>query len=103
MSTEKKCPRCGQEAQLTDIGLCDPCVHAECWEAGGHVEQIDAAKSRAEKAEGLLREWFAWWDQDASGPAKMPNGLHIKTAVHFATAGELLPVSGAAAGRGTHQ
>lgn len=94
-----KCPRCGQPRALGPSQTCAQCDEDLCWEAGGHAEQIHSLTNRADRAEALLREWFAWWDRDDDAPAKMPGALHIKTAVHFASLGELLPVSEGATSR----
>lgn len=29
----------------------------------------------------LLKEWFEWWEASDDAPAKMPNALHIRTAL----------------------
>lgn len=34
-------------------------------------------------AETLLLEWFRWWETSDSAPAKMPESLHMKTAIYF--------------------
>lgn len=34
-------------------------------------------------AEALLRDWFHWWRTDESAPAKMPDGLHVKTVAYL--------------------
>lgn len=36
-----------------------------------------------ESAEDLLREWFEWWRSDSHAPAKIPNALHVRTAMHL--------------------
>lgn len=38
-----------------------------------------------ESTEDLLRAWFQWWTAtDGPIPAKMPDSLHTRTAVHLA-------------------
>lgn len=29
----------------------------------------------------LLQEWFEWWQKDPDAPAKMPDALHVRTAI----------------------
>lgn len=37
----------------------------------------------------LLAEWYQWWDTSAFAPAKMPNALHVRTAMALLLAGLL--------------
>lgn len=37
----------------------------------------------------LLAEWYQWWYDTDSAPVKMPNTLHIRTAVVLAEHGLL--------------
>lgn len=32
-------------------------------------------------AVGLLQEWFAWWEANDEVPVKMPDALHVRTAM----------------------
>jgi hypothetical protein len=34
-------------------------------------------------ADSLLREWFDWWTKDADAPVKLPNALHVRTAMYL--------------------
>lgn len=36
-------------------------------------------------SEQLLLEWLQWWRDADEVPAKLPNGLHVRTAVHLLT------------------
>lgn len=42
------------------------------------VRKIVSAEDTPEK---LLAEWFRWWRTNDDGPAKLPEGLHVRTAV----------------------
>lgn len=33
--------------------------------------------------ETLLHEWLTWWYKTDEAPAKMPNALHVRTAIFF--------------------
>ena len=33
----------------------------------------------------LLGEWYAWWLRSDDAPTKMPDALHVRTALFFAT------------------
>ncbi|MGH7792058.1 MAG: hypothetical protein ACREOB_07045 [Thermodesulfobacteriota bacterium] len=39
------------------------------------------------KSEELLREWYDWWYNDPTAPVKMPDALHVRTAVYFVKEG----------------
>ena len=32
----------------------------------------------------LLAEWYAWWASSDDAPTKMPEALHVRTALYFA-------------------
>jgi rhamnogalacturonyl hydrolase YesR len=34
-----------------------------------------------EEAEELLQEWYDWWIETPGAPEKMPNSLHVRTAL----------------------
>lgn len=34
-------------------------------------------------ADSLLRDWLLWWWESDSTPAKIANGLHVRTALHL--------------------
>lgn len=38
---------------------------------------------QADSAESLLREWFEWWSHANDVPAKLPDSLHVRTAIHL--------------------
>jgi hypothetical protein len=37
----------------------------------------------------LLREWYAWWQNSDAAPAKMPDALHVRTAVFLTLRGRV--------------
>lgn len=49
------------------------------------ADEIDLpAASRVDNsAEGLLASWYRWWRDADDAPAKMPDALHVRTAMYF--------------------
>lgn len=35
------------------------------------------------ESDDLLQEWYMWWRETEVAPPKMPDGLHIRTAVYL--------------------
>lgn len=46
------------------------------------VEAPGRGVDQPERPLDLLREWFEWWQ--AHGPAKLPDSLHVRTAMAIA-------------------
>lgn len=44
------------------------------------ADTYEAATEFFGNPEGLLREWYDWWESSLEGPAKMPNSLAVRTA-----------------------
>lgn len=54
--------------------------------------RIDADRTPdSEQPLVLLQEWMKWWYETDEAPNKMPNALHVRTAVALATAGMEVP------------
>lgn len=64
-------------ARNPDCGLAD-----EAHEALRVAREALAAQS-TEDPDVLLDAWYDWWRTSLDAPAKMPNGLHVRTAIHL--------------------
>ena len=47
----------------------------------GVDDESDREEAVTEEEAGLLVEWFRWWRDSDDAPAKMPEALHIRTAM----------------------
>jgi hypothetical protein len=45
---------------------------------------LGQATAKVVELRDLLQEWLEWWEVADQAPAKMPNALHIRTAVALA-------------------
>lgn len=83
-----KCPNCSGKfaAEPYDIGSgpevccpnCDTCFGAN----GQPLNGLDPVRSFTSRQElvSLLEEWMDWWST-SDAPAKLPEALHVRTAV----------------------
>jgi hypothetical protein len=47
----------------------------------GRSGRIIGAMDDAASLRELLTEWLRWWANDEDAPVKMPNALHVRTAL----------------------
>ena len=64
-------------AQNPECGLVD--------EAGDALRTAQEALDTKpfEDPNTLLELWFDWWRTNPDAPVKMPDGLHVRTAIHL--------------------
>lgn len=49
------------------------------------LDKMFPAPQEPTEAEVLLREWASWWLETEDAPVKMPDALHVRTAIYFTT------------------
>jgi hypothetical protein len=78
-----------EERGLVELkaGVVENTVQAWLTESGREAVLLDGYRSAFDQAldetDGLLHEWMDWWSEDCSAPVKMPNALHVRTAMYL--------------------